>query len=84
MAQQTEQIGEVNKTITAVEWLYKLSKQRELDKFDLEQAKQMELEQRKEDFKIGYTQGYLDSQCNHINDADNFASEQEYIMHNKT
>jgi hypothetical protein len=30
---------------TAVEWLYKLSKQRELDKFDLEQAKAMEKEQ---------------------------------------
>ena len=30
---------------TAVEWLYNLSKQRELDKFDLEQAKAMEKEQ---------------------------------------
>jgi hypothetical protein len=27
---------------TAVEWLHKLSKQRELDKFDWEQAKEME------------------------------------------
>jgi hypothetical protein len=27
---------------TAVEWLYDLSKKRELDKFDLEQAKEME------------------------------------------
>jgi hypothetical protein len=26
---------------TAVEWLHELSKQRELDKFDLEQAKEM-------------------------------------------
>ena len=68
---------------TAIEWLHS-----ELTKtwYDtkssqglLEQAKQMELEQRKEDFKIGYTQGYIDSQCNHINDADNFANEQEYI-----
>lgn len=33
-----------NKNLTAVEWLYKLSKERELDKFDLEQAKQMEEE----------------------------------------
>jgi hypothetical protein len=33
---------------TTVEWLYNLSKQRELDKFDLEQAKQMETEQMKE------------------------------------
>jgi hypothetical protein len=30
---------------TAVEWLYNLSKQRELDIFDLEQAKAMEKEQ---------------------------------------
>jgi hypothetical protein len=30
---------------TAVEWLYKLSKKRELDKFDLQQAKEMEKEQ---------------------------------------
>jgi hypothetical protein len=31
---------------TAVEWLYKLSKKRELDKFDLQQAKEMEKEHR--------------------------------------
>jgi hypothetical protein len=31
--------------MTAVEWLYTLSKQRELDKFDLEYAKQMEATQ---------------------------------------
>jgi hypothetical protein len=30
---------------TAVEWLYELSKERELDKFDLEQAKYMEKQQ---------------------------------------
>ena len=30
---------------TAVEWLYELSKKREPDKFDLEQAKEMEKEQ---------------------------------------
>ena len=30
---------------TAVEWLHELSKQRELDKFDWEQAKEMEKEQ---------------------------------------
>jgi uncharacterized protein YnzC (UPF0291/DUF896 family) len=27
--------------MTSIEWLYKLSKERELDKFDLEQAKEM-------------------------------------------
>jgi len=31
---------------TATEWLYELSKQRELDKFDLEKAKEMEKEDR--------------------------------------
>ncbi len=30
---------------TAVEWLHKLSKQRELDKFDWEQVKEMEKQQ---------------------------------------
>ena len=35
----------MNKQQTAVEWLYELSKERELDKFDLEQAKEMEKEQ---------------------------------------
>lgn len=30
---------------TAIGWLYNLSKQRELDKFDLEKAKAMEKEQ---------------------------------------
>ena len=30
---------------TAVEWLYNLSKQRELDKFDFQQAKEMEKKQ---------------------------------------
>ena len=64
---------------TAVEWLYDLSKERELDRFDLEQAKQMERDKRKEDLKLGYNQGYLDAQCNHINDADNFANEQDYL-----
>lgn len=64
---------------TAVEWLYDLSKEKELDRFDLEQAKQMEKDRSKIDFKIGYNQGYLDAQCNHINDADNFANEQDYL-----
>jgi len=34
-----------SKEQTAVEWLWNLSKQRELDKFDLEQAKEMEKQQ---------------------------------------
>ena len=58
---------------TAVEWLYNLSKQRELDKFDLEQAKEMEKEQTKNammyaldedghtgDWKIKFVNDYYD------------------------
>jgi hypothetical protein len=60
---------------TAVEWLWNLSKQRELDKFDLEQAKAMEKEQRIKDYNAGYN----DAQCNHINDAENYVNEQEYL-----
>jgi hypothetical protein len=41
---------------TAVEWLYKLSKKRELDKFDLQQAKEME----KEQIMHAYGQGAAD------------------------
>ena len=35
----------MSKQMTAVEWLYELSKERELDKFDLEQAKSMHKEE---------------------------------------
>ena len=38
---------------TAIEWLYNLSKQRELDIFDLEQAIEMEKEQKKLMFDCG-------------------------------
>ena len=38
---------------TAVEWLYGISKLRELDKFDLEQAKEMEKEQIEDAFGVG-------------------------------
>ena len=56
---------------TAVEWLWSLSKKRELDIFDLEQAKAMEKEQRIKDYNTGYD----DAQCNHINDAENYVNE---------
>ena len=39
--------------LTAVEWLYMQSKERELDVFDLLQAKQMEKKQSKTDFEKG-------------------------------
>ena len=41
----------------------------------VEQAKAMEKEQRIKDYNAGYT----DAQCNHINDADNYANEIEYL-----
>ena len=44
-----------------------------------EQAEDMEKKLRIHNLKIGYNQGYMDAQCNHINDADNFVNEQLYI-----
>ena len=45
---------------TSIEWLYKLSKERELDKFDLEQAKEMH----KQEIIDGYNQGASDAYPN--------------------
>jgi hypothetical protein len=42
---------------TAVEWLHYVSKQRELDKFDWEQAKEME----KQQIEIAFEQGMINS-----------------------
>lgn len=72
---------------TAVEWLSEHIKSDQNQKAlsakqwmqVIEQAKQMEKERRKEDFKIGYNQGYIDAQCNHIHDGDNLANEHEYL-----
>jgi hypothetical protein len=61
---------------TAVELLHEIAKQREPDKFDWEQAKQMEKEQRIKDYNVGYD----DAQCNHINDAENYANEIDYLQ----
>jgi len=41
----------------------------------IKQAKQMEKEQRIQDYNAGYT----DAQCNHINDAENYVNEINYI-----
>ena len=46
---------------TAVKWLYKLSKKRELDKFDLQQAIEMEKEQIIDAHNQGYADGYRDN-----------------------
>lgn len=48
-----------SKKQTAVEWLYELSKERELDKFDLEQAKEMEKQQINKACYDGYYQEEL-------------------------
>jgi hypothetical protein len=77
MTQQTTHIGDTNKMVTAVEWLELVyhSQQGYLSERDFKEAKQMEKEQRIKD----YNAGYVDAQCNHINDAENYANEQEYI-----
>jgi hypothetical protein len=46
--------------MTSIEWLYKLSKQRELDKFDLEQAKEIH----KQEIINAYNQGASDAYPN--------------------
>ena len=80
---------------TAVEWLLSelqirllkiksepdgIVRERMINSFliDAEQAEAMEKEQRIKDYNAGYT----DAQCNHINDAENYANEQEYLNNN--
>jgi hypothetical protein len=41
----------------------------------VDQAKQMEMEKAIRDYNAGYD----DAQCNHINDAENYANEQKYL-----
>ena len=57
---------------TAVEWLYGKSKLRELDKFDLEQAKEMEKQQ------IIDAQSYAVSHADMTNNKGYFDCEQYY------
>ena len=59
---------------TAVEWLVKELKLERYD-YTVEQAKQMEMEKCIQDYNAGYD----DAQCNHINDAENYANEQKYL-----
>ena len=47
----TKSINQNNMKQTAVEWLYGISKLREPDKFDLEQAKEMEKKQIKDAYE---------------------------------
>ena len=69
---------------TAVEWLSErlirmIPTISPIYKYDIkeyvEQAKAMEKEQRIRDYNAGYT----DAQCNHVNDAENYVNEQEYL-----
>ena len=41
----------------------------------VDRAKQMEMEKCIQDYNAGYD----DAQCNHINDAENYANEQKYL-----
>jgi hypothetical protein len=61
---------------TAIEWLIKrYHDYGTLYYEDMTKAKAMEKEQCIKDYNAGYT----DAQCNHINDAENYANEREYV-----
>jgi hypothetical protein len=65
----------------AVEWLWRWIMDNPFASFDdgvkaYTQAKAMEKEQRNKDYNAGYT----DAQCNHINDAENYANEIDYLQ----
>jgi|GEM_PF-4330307 len=45
MAQKTDHIGDTNKMLTAIDWLWNESLKKELQASDFEQAKAMEKEQ---------------------------------------
>lgn len=71
--------------MTAVDWLENelqinlkhiiLNQDNNMMESLFEQAKTIQREQRIKDYNMGYT----DAQCNHINDAENYVNEQEYI-----
>jgi hypothetical protein len=66
---------------TAVEWLFEQFFEVKWDSMPnkrptiFEQAKEMEEEQR----TMAYNAGHADGLCNHINDADNYINEQNYL-----
>lgn len=73
----------VPKKTTAVEWLIEQIKndqnQKALSANEwmqvIEYALQMEKEQRIKDYNVGY----LDAKCNHVQDAESYLVEQEYL-----
>jgi hypothetical protein len=44
-----------------------------------EELLEMEKDQLKKEFITGYNLGYIDAECNHINDGENLANEREYL-----
>ncbi len=52
------------------------------DNFNINDAREISLKLEKEQRIKDYNMGYTDAQCNHINDAENYVNEQEYL--NKT
>ena len=67
----------VPQNMTAVEWLVKqvFGEHTSVWNDVIEQAKQMEKEQRIRDYNVGY----LDAKCNHVQDAESYLVEQEYL-----
>jgi len=63
--------------MTAINWFVEQLPIRIINMYhkEIEQAKQMEMEKT----IIDYNAGYDDAQCNHINDAENYANEQKYL-----
>lgn len=70
MAQQTAVEWLVNKIYTVIP-----NEERNFLEGLRKEAKAIEKEQRIRDYNAGYT----DAQCNHINDAENYVNEQEYL-----
>ena len=69
-------------TQTALDWFLSRVNKTSYDKINelIEQAKQLEKEQRIQDYNAGYT----DAQCNHINDAENYLNEITYMTDENT
>jgi hypothetical protein len=67
---------------TALDWFLSRVNKTSYDKINelIEQAKQLEKEQRIQDYNAGYT----DAQCNHINDAENYLNEITYMTDENT
>lgn len=67
---------------TALDWFLSRINKTSYDKINelIEQAKEIEKEQRIQDYNAGYT----DAQCNHINDAENYVNEITYMTDENT